>query len=73
MRVDAFPEAGRERLEELKDGHLRVAVKEPALRGLATARIRALIAFHYRVPLSHVRLITGARSPHKKFGVILPE
>lgn len=73
VRVDAFPEAGRERLEELKPHHLRIAVKEPALRGLATARIRTLVAFHYRVPLSQVRLITGARSPHKRFGVILPE
>lgn len=73
VRVDAFPEAGREKIEELAHEHLRIAVREPALRGLATARIRALVAFHYRVPLSRVRLLTGARSPHKRFGVILPE
>lgn len=71
VRVSVFPEASREKVQEEGEHKLRIFVREPALRGLATARVRELVARHYGIASSQVRLHTGARSPHKRFGVIL--
>jgi uncharacterized protein YggU (UPF0235/DUF167 family) len=72
IRVKAFPGARKEHVEI--DGEtLRIFVREPAERNMANARIRQLVAEHCGVPLSAVRMRTGARSLQKTFDVILDE
>lgn len=58
-----------EKLEVLPRGRLKVWVKAPAERNLANTRVRELVAAHLRVPLAHVRLISGHTSPSKLFSV----
>lgn len=70
VRVKAFPRARKEHIEE-DDGVLRIFVREPAERNMANTRIRELVAAHCNVPLSAVRMRTGARSLQKTFDVIL--
>lgn len=67
VRVKAFPDAPKERVEETAPHSLRIFVRQPAERNLANMRIRQIIALRYGVPIAQVRIRTGARSPHKTF------
>ena len=58
-----------ERVEEIKDGRLKISVKEPAKQSLANRRVRELVAQHLKLPLAKVRLISGAQTPSKLFSV----
>lgn len=70
VRVKVTPRARRERFDEIGAGVFVVAVKEPAERNEANARVRELLARHFHVPEGRVRMITGARSGNKTFDVI---
>jgi uncharacterized protein YggU (UPF0235/DUF167 family) len=61
--------ARKEKVEELKKGRLKIAVKEPAERNLANRRVRELVATYFKIPQSKVRLISGHTSPAKIFDV----
>lgn len=69
VRVKAVPDARREKVEELAPHSYRIAVREPAQEGSANARIRAVLALRYGVPLTQVRLEKGATSPNKRFNI----
>lgn len=49
-----------------------IAVKEPAERNAANARVRALVAAHFRVPAQKVRIVRGHHAPAKTLTVALP-
>lgn len=70
VRVKVTPGARREKFEEVGDGVFMVAVKEPAERNEANARVRGLLARHFHVPEGKVRMLTGARGETKTFNVI---
>ncbi len=70
VRVTVRPGARRERVEAPRSGVLIVQVREKAERDEANARARALVALHYGVPRSMVRLISGARRRLKTFDVL---
>lgn len=61
--------AKTEKVEVLPKGRLKIWVKAPAQRNLANTRVRELVAEHLRVPLAHVRLISGHQSPSKLFSI----
>jgi uncharacterized protein (TIGR00251 family) len=69
VRVQVRPGAKRESLIETEGKTLTIAVKEPAERGLANARVREVLAEHFGVPLGKVRMISGHRSPRKIFDI----
>ena len=46
-----------------------IAVREPAERNLANARIRVLLARTLALDPKQVRLISGHQSPHKIFAI----
>lgn len=69
VRVKAVPDARREKLEVLAPHSYRIAVREPAQEGSANARIRHVLALRYGVPLTQVRLQTGATSPNKRYHI----
>ena len=71
VRVQALPDASREKVEELGEHRYKISVREPAQGGAANARIRALLALRYQVPATQVQMRTGARSPGKTYSVIL--
>ncbi len=62
--------ARREAFQEMKNGTLRIAVKEKAERNAANARVRTLIALHLGVAEKSLRLIKGRHLASKTFQVI---
>ncbi len=48
-------------------GGLLVYVREPAIDGKANKAVTELLAQYFEVPKSHVRLVSGRTSRHKKF------
>lgn len=51
------------------DGELTIYVREPAVDGKANAAVTRLLADHLGLPKSHVELVSGATSRHKRFRV----
>lgn len=66
VKVKVTPGARKEVISVAADV-LTVFVREPARNGLATARVKVLIARHFSVDVSKVRLQTGAQSRTKTF------
>jgi uncharacterized protein YggU (UPF0235/DUF167 family) len=52
-----------------EDGTLELFVRAPAVDGKANQAAIELLAEHYHVPRSAVRLVGGAASRHKRFEV----
>ena len=65
IHVRATPGAKRESFIETDNKNFSIAVKEPAERNLANTRIREVLADHFRVPVTKVKIITGHRSQQK--------
>jgi uncharacterized protein len=59
----------REEVALLAEGRLKISVKEPAKQNLANRRVLELVARHYKLPASKVRLVSGHHSPSKIFSV----
>jgi uncharacterized protein YggU (UPF0235/DUF167 family) len=53
-----------------KATHFEITVKEPAQENQANDRVRALIARHFKIPVSKVRFVSGQRSPNKRLEII---
>ncbi len=71
VRVRATPGARREAVVDDGGDGFSIAVREKAEQGRANARIRELLAERLGVPVSRVRLISGAHRPSKRF-LVLP-
>lgn len=61
--------AKKESIEELKNGRLKITVKDPAKQNLANRRVLELVAKHFKLRAAKVRLISGHRGPSKIFSV----
>lgn len=70
VRVAVKSSARRESLEETKKNTFSITVREKAERGEANDRVRALLARHFRIPVSAIRFVSGARSTKKTFDVV---
>ncbi len=70
VRVRVTPGARRERFKEIATETFEASVKEKAERGEANARVQALVADHFNVPVTSVRFLTGARGRSKLFEVV---
>ncbi|WP_282779529.1 MULTISPECIES: DUF167 domain-containing protein [unclassified Nocardia] len=56
-------------VEALPDGTLQLYVRAPAVEGKANRAACELLAAHYGVPKSAVRLTAGATSRFKRFDI----
>lgn len=56
-------------VEPLPDGTLQLWVRAPAVEGKANKAATELLATHFGVPKSAVRLTAGATSRYKRFEV----
>ena len=65
VRVRVRAGARREKLEVLSRKELSIAVREKALENAANRRVIELVALHFRVPKSGVRILRGHRSMSK--------
>ncbi len=69
IKVRATTGAKKETVHVVSEDTLTISVKEKAERNLANARIIALVAAHFKVPVKKVRFIKGAHSPSKTFSI----
>ncbi|MDQ7082612.1 MAG: DUF167 domain-containing protein [Aquificota bacterium] len=65
LRVRVSPLSKEESVKEVGDGELFVRVSSPPLQGRANRRVVELIAKHFGVPPSRVRIVKGYRSRNK--------
>ncbi len=66
VKVKVTPAARREHVAVAGD-ILTIFVREPAKNGLATARVKVLLARHFGVDVSKAHLQTGVQSRTKTF------
>ena len=71
IKVLVIPKAKKERIVNKTADIYEIQVKEPAEHNQANLRVRELLAEIYSINKGKVRLISGHRSPHKKFDVTL--
>jgi uncharacterized protein (TIGR00251 family) len=68
VRVKVTAGAKREQVTE-KKGVLYISVKEPAQDNAANKQVMRILADHFNVGMSDVRLISGHHKPNKTFSV----
>ncbi|MDE2096761.1 MAG: DUF167 domain-containing protein [Patescibacteria group bacterium] len=71
ITVIVKPNSKKESVEELVDGGLRVSVKEPALEGKANTAAIGVVAKHFNVSRSSVKIVSGLSSRRKVFDIVI--
>ncbi len=71
MRIFAVvrPSAGKESVEEEENGILKINVKETPEKGKANAAAAKILAEFLKVPVSAIKLVSGASSRKKIFEI----
>lgn len=59
----------KESIKEKTAGYFDISVKEKAEHNLANTRVLELIALHFKIPKSHIRIINGHHSPSKLLSI----
>ncbi|MGH6815667.1 MAG: DUF167 domain-containing protein [Hyphomicrobiaceae bacterium] len=65
IRVKVRAGASKERFAQNAKGGFDISVKEPASGNRANARVKEVVARHFDVPVTAVRIVSGHRSPGK--------
>ena len=65
IHVKVTAGAGKEKWKEKSSDHFEISVKEKALRNIANLRVLTLVARHFKIPVSKVRIVNGHRHPSK--------
>ena len=71
VKVRAKPRSKKEGMKELGENYLEVRVNAPPEKGKANERIIELLAKHFKVPKSSIKLVRGETSKEKLFEVKL--
>jgi uncharacterized protein YggU (UPF0235/DUF167 family) len=61
--------ARKESLTAVSSDHFEISVREKPLQNLANRRVLALIAAHFKISASKVRIINGHHSPSKLLAI----
>ncbi|MGB8952211.1 MAG: DUF167 domain-containing protein [Candidatus Aminicenantales bacterium] len=70
FHVRVQPKARRAEIKELGPGEYKVLVKSAPVRGEANREVVDLMASHFGIPSSHVRIIRGEKSRFKVIELI---
>ncbi len=65
IKVHVYAGMKRDQLNETAPHQFELTVRAPAERNTANTRVREMIAEHYELPVTAVRIITGHHSPSK--------
>lgn len=69
IHVKVIADAKKEFIKENSSDHFEISVRKPAERNLANTRVLELVAIHFKVPKSHIRIINGHHSPTKLLSI----
>lgn len=65
IHVKVTAGTGKESLKKKSNDHFEISVYEKAERNLANVRVLKLVAEHFRVSVSKVRIVNGHHHPSK--------
>ena len=65
IHVKVTAGARKEHWEQKSEDHFDVAVREKAERNMANTRVLELVAEHFSVPVTKVRIVNGHKHPSK--------
>lgn len=65
IKVKVTPDAKKEKFEQKQIDLFEISVREKARQNMANERVRELMARHFGIIKSNVRIINGHRSPSK--------
>ena len=65
IKVKVTPDAKKEELKQKQEDLFEISVRQKAKQNMANERVRELIARHYGIIKTDVRIISGHRSPSK--------
>ena len=65
IHVKVTADANKESIEKVRDTSFKISVKVPALENRANRRVVELLAIHYNIPSSKIKIITGHHMPGK--------
>jgi len=65
IHVKVTAGAGKEAFRKKSADHFEASVREKAARNMANGRVLELVAAHFGVPVSKVRIVNGHRHPSK--------
>jgi uncharacterized protein len=57
--VKVIPRAGKNEVQKISEGEYKVKVTAPPEKGKANEKIIELLAHHFKVPKSSIRIIAG--------------
>lgn len=69
IHVKVQADANKESLKQKNEDHFELSVREPAERNLANTRVIEVIALHFKIPVTKVRIINGHHSPSKLLSI----
>ena len=65
IHVKVSAGAGKELFKKKNEDHFEISVKEKAERNMANTKIVELLAEHFKISISKVRIINGHKHPSK--------
>lgn len=65
IHVTVTAGARKESIKETKPNYFAISVREKAERNMANKRVLELVALHFSIPTSSVRIINGHMHPRK--------
>ncbi|KKS03923.1 MAG: YggU family protein [Candidatus Nomurabacteria bacterium GW2011_GWA2_41_25] len=65
IHVKVTAGAGKESFRKKTEDHFEISVRQKAERNLANMRVLEIIAGHFKIPSSKVRIVNGHRHPSK--------
>jgi len=69
LKVKVTPAGKRDELKEISPDTFAATVRAPAKHHLANRAVAGLLASHFGLPVSRVKLISGHHSPGKIFDI----
>lgn len=65
IHVKVIASAREEKFKKINEDHFEISVKEKAERNMANKKVIELVAGHFKVSSSKVRIVNGHRHPSK--------
>lgn len=65
LHVKVQPRSRKQQIQKIGDGEYRVRVLSPPAEGKANREVIAVLASHFGLPISRVKITRGQKSRHK--------
>jgi uncharacterized protein YggU (UPF0235/DUF167 family) len=69
IHIKVIANAKKEFIKEKNSDHFEISVREPAERNLANNRVLELVALHFKIPTTNIRIINGHKHPTKLLSI----